>query len=52
MAKNGWWGVNFELTLNGEKVYWDDLDEATQEHIIECIKDGYYGGEIIVECDE
>ena len=47
--KTGWWSVSFELTLDGEDVRWDDLDEATQEHISECIKDGYIAGEIITE---
>lgn len=51
MMKTGWWSINFELTLDGEKVFWDDLDEVTQEHIAECIKEGYMCGEIIVEGD-
>lgn len=49
MMKTGWWSVSFELTLDGENVRWDDLDEATQEHIAECIKDGYAAGEIVTE---
>jgi hypothetical protein len=49
MMKTGWWQVKFDLTLDGEDVRWDDLDEATQEHIAECIKDGYCGGEIVIE---
>ena len=51
MTKTGWWSVKFELTLEGESVRWDDLDEATQEHIADCIKDGYCGGEIVMEDD-
>ncbi len=47
--KTGWWSVSFELTLEGEAVRWDDLDEATLEHIAECIKEGYCGGEIVIE---
>lgn len=52
MTKTGWWNVKFELTLDGEKVGWDDLDEATQEHIADMIKEGYNGGEIVVEEDD
>ena len=51
MTKTGWWNVKFELTLDGEEVRWDDLDEATQEHIADCIKEGYTGGEIVIEED-
>lgn len=51
MMKTGWWSVKFELTLEGESVRWDDLDEATQEHIAEKIKEGYCGGEIVIEDD-
>lgn len=52
MMKTGWWSVNFELTLDGEEVFWDDLDEATQEHITECVRNGYQCGEIVVETDD
>lgn len=52
MMKTGWWSVNFELTLDGEEVFWDDLDEATQEHIVECVRDGYECGEIVMETDD
>lgn len=51
MTKTGWWSVKFELTLEGEIVRWDDLDEATQEHIAEKIREGYCGGEIVIEND-
>ena len=51
MMKTGWWSVKFELTMEGEEVRWDDLDEATQEHIAECIKEGYTSGEIVTEED-
>ena len=50
--KTGWWVVKFDLTLEGEDVCWDDLDECSQEHILECIKDGYCQGEIVMEDDE
>ena len=49
MAKTGWWSIELELTLDGEDVRWDDLDECTQEHIAECIREGYTSGEI---CEE
>jgi len=48
-TKRGWWKVNFEITLEGKDVRFFDLDEATQEHIAERIKDGFVGGEIIEE---
>ena len=52
MIKFGWWNVKFDLTIEGEEVRWDDLDECTQEHIADMIKDGYNGGEIVIEDDE
>lgn len=51
MEKYGWWSVNFELTLEGESVRFEDLSEATQEHIAECIKEGYTSGEICESVD-
>ena len=39
MEKYGWWTVKFELTLDGEEILWDNLDECTQEHIADCIKE-------------
>lgn len=52
MTKTGWWQVTFDLTLEGETVRWDDLDDATQEHIANRIKEGYHGGEIVMETEE
>lgn len=49
MNKLGWWNVKFDLTLDGEEVRWEDLDECTQEHIAEMIKEGYNSGEIVIE---
>ena len=46
MERYGWWSVKLELTLEGEEIRWDDLDECSQEHIVNMIKDGYTGGEI------
>lgn len=52
MTKTGWWQVNFNITLDGNEVLVSDLDECSQEHILNCIKDGYRQGEIIQETDE
>lgn len=50
--KRGWWVVKFDITLEGEDARWQDLDECSQEHILECIKDGCWQGEIVMEDDE
>lgn len=52
MMKTGWWHVKWDLTLEGEPVRFEDLSEATQEHIAERIKEGYCSGEIVEEDDE
>ena len=52
MTKTGWWVVKFDITLEGECARWQDLDECSQEHILECIKDGCWHGEIVMEDDE
>lgn len=52
MEKYGWWVVKFELTLDGYSVRWDDLSEATQEHIAHCILEGYTQGEICEYIEE
>ena len=44
--KRGWWSISMQLSLNGEKVYFEDLSEVSQEHIAECIKQGYLQGEL------
>lgn len=51
MTKTGWWSVQFKLTLGGENVRWEDLDETTQEHIAKKIREGYVSGEIVEEMD-
>jgi 2C-methyl-D-erythritol 2,4-cyclodiphosphate synthase len=51
ITKNGWWKVNFELTLEGKEVKFDDLQEETQKHIAELIKQGFSSGEIVEECE-
>jgi len=54
--KTGWWKVNFDISLfdeSGEKrvkeegVRFEDLSECTQEHILNCIKDGCNQGQIV-----
>lgn len=49
MDKYGWWCVKFDITLDGEEVRFEDLSEISQEHIAECIKEGYCQGDIY-EC--
>lgn len=49
MNKLSLWNVKFDLTLDGEEVRWEDLDECTQEHIAEMIKEGYNRGVIVIE---
>lgn len=51
-TKTGWWSVEFDLTLDGEKVRWEDLSMDTQAHILESIDGGYWQGEIIEEENE
>lgn len=52
MTLTGWWNVKFDLTLEGKVVRWEDLDECTQEHIADMIKEGFNGGEICIETDD
>lgn len=47
----GSWSVEFDLTLEGEDVSFDDLSEVTQEHIADCIMDGVVQGEIVEHDD-
>ena len=47
----GSWYVEFDLTLEGEEVRWEDLSETTQEHIADCILDGVVQGEIVEHDD-
>lgn len=51
MTKYGWWKVEFDITLDGEEVRFDDLDEYSQEHISQCIQEGYVQGEVVSEED-
>lgn len=49
MEKLGSWAVNFEIILAGKEVRFEDLSENSQEHILQCIKDDYYSGELVEE---
>ncbi|MDR2597249.1 MAG: hypothetical protein LBC76_08020 [Treponema sp.] len=54
--KTGWWKVNFDIKLFDhskdkreveEGVRFEDLSETTQEHILKCIADGCFQGEVV-----
>jgi hypothetical protein len=47
--ETGWWKINFELTLEGKQIQFEDLSETTQDHIIRKIREGYTQGEIVEE---
>lgn len=49
--KTGWWHIEWNLTLDGEPVRFDDLSEETQDYIITLIRAGYHAGEIVEEED-
>lgn len=38
------WSVQFEITLDGMQVSFFDLDEATQEYLVEQIRNGCMHG--------
>jgi hypothetical protein len=38
------WTVNFDITVNGENMFFDNLNETEQEKILADIKEGFYGG--------
>ena len=38
------WSVHFEITLDGMQASFFDLDEATQEYLVEQISNGYMHG--------
>ena len=52
MTKTGWWSVDFDITLEGETVRFDDLDECSQEHILRKISEGYTNREVVKEDDD
>ena len=51
MTKTGWWKVDFEITLDGENVRFQDLSEISQEHILRLIFNGCRQGEVVEEDD-
>jgi hypothetical protein len=52
MTKTGWWSVDFNITLEGENVRFEDLDECSQEYILRKISEGYTNGEVVEEDDD
>lgn len=52
MTKTGWWSVDFDITLEGENIRFEDLDECSQEHILRKIFEGYTNGEVVEEDDD
>lgn len=52
MTKTGWWGVDFDITLEGETVRFSELSECSQAHILQKISEGYTSGEVVEEEDE
>ena len=41
------WAVNFEITLNGKTVKFEDLSESAKDFILEQIKEDYYSGTFV-----
>ena len=59
--KTGWWKANFDIKLFNdndgkreveEGVRFEDLSEITQEHILKCIADGCFQGEVVEDYEE
>lgn len=48
---SGWWSVKFEITLDGKRVRFWELSEATQQHILQSIREDIYSGEVLEEYD-
>ena len=48
----GWWSISMQLSLNDEKVYFEDLSETSQEHISQMILKGYTSGELNEEDED
>lgn len=38
------WAVNFEVTVNGMEVSFDELTDSEKETILNCIKEDSYSG--------
>jgi hypothetical protein len=59
-SARGWWKVIFDINLQyegeherfGEGVRFNYLSEASREHILNCIKEGFTQGELIEEYEE
>jgi len=54
----GWWKVSFDINLQFEGEHerfgdfrFEDLCEVTQEHILNCIRDGFTQGQIVEDYD-
>ena len=41
------WSVNFEVTINGEEVSFDELSENAKRIILDCIANDYYSGTFV-----
>ena len=41
------WSVNFEVTINGEEVSFDELSENAKRTILDCIANDYYSGTFV-----
>ncbi len=52
MVRKGSWHVEFELSLDGRDVEFEELSEETQKYITEQILDGYVGGWIEEETED
>ena len=52
MYKRGWWKVNFEITLDGENVGFNDLSENAKEQILYYISRGCWQGEVEEEVNK
>lgn len=41
IEKRGWCHINFEITLEGKSIRFEDLSESNQEYICRKLSDGY-----------
>ena len=51
-VKTGWWKASFDMNLNGEDVRFEDLSETSQEHILNCIRDGCSHGQLVEDIED
>jgi len=47
--KTGWWVAKWDITLEGIGIDFDELSEASQEHILKAIAEGFHQGEVVEE---